>query len=475
MKLSIDLATVLICTIFVGVATAAPTGAVTLDRRGAIRMALAQNPRVAAARAEEAVLVAQRRQVDAARFPIVALDAGIGPSLKATLVPGTAVQSAQRGYGDLKAADLSAVFLANLTVAQPLYTFGKIALRQEATDHGLRARQAQTRMERADVAFEVAQLYEGYLLARDAGRFLNEILHWLQSTEDATAAKLVDGVANVSDREVLRLNAAGGLARMGLAQAQAGQAQAEAGLVAYLGLPLGQTIVAIEPELEPVGRLPDRFAELAGLAADHRPEFTALREGRQAIAALARAEAAGLAPDIFLLGLLSAAFTPGRDWLETRFVVDPLNHVVPGLLLGLRWQFQGDTAAARADEQRGHADALHHTERWATAGIPAEVRRYQEDVLRANHDIEVGLETVRKAKQWMVTAGADYGVGLGDVREVSDAVAAYVTLRTAVLKARFDHNVAMAALAKATGTLDREDPVFYLAAPNEPVRQEPKP
>ena len=70
--------------------TAAPTEERALDRRAAIRLALAQNPRVAAARAEEAVLVAQRRQVDAARFPIVALDAGVGPSLKATLVPGTA-------------------------------------------------------------------------------------------------------------------------------------------------------------------------------------------------------------------------------------------------------------------------------------------------------------------------------------------------------------------------------------------------
>jgi len=225
-----------------------------------------------------------------------------------------------------------------------------------------------------------------------------------------------------------------------------------------------------------VGTLPERFAELTGMAAERRPELTALREGHQAIAALERAEAAGFAPDLFLLGLLSAAFTPGRDGLETRFVVDPLNHVVPGLLLGLRWQFQGDTAGARAAEQRAHAEVLRHTERWATAGIPAEVRRAREDVARAAHDIQVGVEAARKAKQWMVQAGADYGVGLGDVREVSDAVAAYVTLRTAVLKARFEHNVAMAALSKATGTLDREDPLFYLAPSQAPFPpQESKP
>lgn len=476
MKTRFDWALFLLCAAGGGTAVASPVDTLALDRRAAVRMALAQNPRIAAARAEEAAVVAQRRQVDAARFPLVALDAGVGPSLKATLVPGTAVQSVEKQYGGFKAGDLSAVFLGNLTIAQPLYTFGKIATRREATDHGLRARKAQTRMERADVAFEVAQLYEGYLLARDATRFFGEMLHWLQSTEDTTAAKLADGVPNVSDREVLRLNAAGGLVRMGLSQAEAGRAQAEAGLVAYLGVPAGQTIAVAELDLEMVGHLPDRLAELTGLAAEHRPELTALREGHQAIAALERAEAAGFAPDIFLLGLLSAAYTPGRDWLESRFVVDPLNHVVPGLLLGLRWQFQGDAAAARAAEQQAHAEVLRHTERWASAGIPAEVRRAREDVARAAHDVEVGTEAARKAKQWMVEAGADYGVGLGDVREVSDAVGAYVTLRTAVLKARFDHNVAMAALSKATGTLDREEPLFYLEPSDpDPSRQETKP
>ena len=88
---------------------AAPAEQRALDRRTAIHLALAQNPRVAAARAEEAVLVAQRHQVDAARFPIVALDAGVGPSVKATLVPGTAVQSVEKAYGGFTGSDLSAV------------------------------------------------------------------------------------------------------------------------------------------------------------------------------------------------------------------------------------------------------------------------------------------------------------------------------------------------------------------------------
>ncbi len=463
---------------------AAPrAGARTLDRRTAVRAALAQNPRIAAARAEEAVLQAQRRQVDAARWPIVTLDAGVGPSLQATLVPGTAAQSVEQQYGNLKLSDLSVAFGGNLSVIQPLYTFGKIATRQEAAAHGLRAREAQTRMERSDVAFEVARIYESYLLARDAGRFLAETIHWLESTLESTQDRLTRGAANVTERDVLRLQSAMGLAGIGLNQARAGEAQATAGLAAYLGLPATDALDTAEEELVPAGRVPQDFASVAALALQKRPELVALREGEKALDALARGEAAGLLPDFFAMAFVSAAYTPGRDWLQTRYVIDPLNHFVPGLLIGLRWQFQGGMAAARAQEQRARAEVLRHTGEWAGVGIPAEVRRAYEDVVRAGKDIDRGTEAVSKAKRWMVQASADYSIGFLDVREVSDAVEAYVTLRTGLMKARFDHNVAMAALSKATGTLDGDSDLFYLAPPDtrtpsrtqSQTQQEPQP
>ena len=242
--------------------------------------------------------------------------------------------------------------------------------------------------------------------------------------------------------------------------------KAIAGLAAYLGLPAGESIAFAEEELAPVGRVPEDFTSMAALAQQRRPELVALREGERALDALARGEAAGFLPDVFVMAFLSAAHTPGRDWVQTRFVIDPLNHFVPGLLVGLRWQFQGGMANARAQEQLARAQVLRHMGEWAGLGIPAEVRRAHEDVVRAIKNIERGTEAVGKAKKWMVQASADYSIGFLAVREVSDAVAAYVTLRTGLMKARFEHNVAMAALSKAAGTLDDDDDPFYLAPPD---------
>ena len=85
----------------------ADAGARTLDRRAAIRIALEQNPQIAAARADEEVVRAQGRQADAARWPLVSLTAAVGPALQATLVPGTADQSVEKQYQDFHCHDLS--------------------------------------------------------------------------------------------------------------------------------------------------------------------------------------------------------------------------------------------------------------------------------------------------------------------------------------------------------------------------------
>jgi outer membrane protein TolC len=440
-----------------------------IDRWTAVHTALKQNPQIAAARAEEDALRAQQRQVTAAHWPFVALSLGVGPSDKATLVPGTSVTSVQQQYKDFTWTELSAVFFGNLTVIQPIYTFGKIAHRGEAADHGLRAREAQTRMQSADVAFEVAQLYEGMLFARDAGRFFEEMKSWLEKMLQQTQEMVAKKVGHANERDILRIQAAMGMADLGIHEARAGEAEARAGLIAYLGYSQSDVLEPAEDELAPVGPIPGDLDQLVRTARENRPELVALREGERGLAALARAEHAGLWPNILALGILDVAYTPGRDWIETRFVVDPLNHFVPGLLVGLRWELQGAMAPARAAEQRAHANVLLHLGEWASDGIPAEVRKSYEDAARAQKDIDSVATAVKKAKEWMVGASMDYNVGLLDVREVADAVSSYVTLRTAQIRARFQYNCAMAGLSKAVGDLDKNAEIY----PGQPGHEQP--
>lgn len=437
-----------------------PAAAEKLSRGGAIQRALQHNPLLGAARAKEQVAEAHRGQARAARSPSLTLATAVGPSLQAELVPGSAVQSTENIYGDVGFDDLSVVIGAELQVTQPIYTFGKIDERERAAEHEIRARRAESRLARADLALTVAQLYEGLLLARDAALFFEEMTGLLEralaDTEEDIAAE-----QGATEQDALRLSAAVVAARIGLNQARAGEAQAEAGLAAYLALDSASPIELAEQALEPLPvEVPEREQAIA-LALAQRPELAALVEGSQAYQALARAEAAGAWPDVFALGLVSAAYTPGRDVADSRYVRDPLNGFYPALLVGVRWQLTFGLPARRADEQRAEALRLSETRRFATRGIPAEVVRALQDLVRAQGDIAQAKRGVGASKAWLVRASADYSVGLGASGEVTDAARSYAELRLVYFDAVRRHNVALAELARATGTFDARGSGFY--------------
>jgi outer membrane protein TolC len=441
---------------------APPAVAEQLSRGAAIARALEQNPQVAAARAGEAQAEARRAQARAARLPTISVTVAVGPSLRAELVPGSAVQSTENAYGDVGLDDLSVVVGGELTILQPLYTFGKIDQRQRAAEHEIRARQAQTEMTRAALAMRVAELYEGLLLARDMERFLSEIEHWLsRSIEDTQLAIAKD--TGATEQDLARLEAALAAAKLGQNQVRAGQRQAAAGLVAYLVLPSAEQVQPKEEGLELLPELGLDGATLVALARRERPELAALTEGGRAYEALARAEEAGNWPDFFALGFARGAYTPGRDLVQTRYAQDPLNGFYPGLLVGARWQITGAMANERAAEQRAKGQELERGLDWAAAGVAAEVYKALEDVVRARRDAEQADAAIGSAKQWLVRASADYTIGLGDSREVTDAAQAYVQLRMVSFDARYRHNVARADLARATGTLNDRGTGLYPA------------
>ena len=442
-------------------ASAAIGRAEPLSRREALRLALQQNPQVAAARAREAGARARAQQVDAARLPEVTWTLGAGPGLTAHLVPGSAVESTENAYGDVGFDDISLVVGSQLNVVQPIYTFGKIGRRGDATAHELKARRAQTRMTQAQLALEVVAIYEGLWLAHDAKLFFEDVAFMLDGAITSLEERLAAGEPDIHERELLQMQTARSFVTLQDARVRAAIAQAEAGLCAYLGLEAGTSIELPQGALEPIAARPSALLELESSARAQRPELAALREGEAALHALADAEQAGELPDFFAMLFASAAYTPGRDLVETRYVVDPQQHFVPGVLIGVRWRWQAGSASARASERRAEAGELGHTRAWAEQGIPAEVRQAFEEAERAYADIATSDAGAKLAKRWVIMALADNAIGAADSRAIVDSVEGYVAMRFGWMEAKYRYNVWMAKLAAATGSLDRLDGPLY--------------
>jgi len=426
-------------------------GAEKISRADVMNRAV-RHPMTEAAHSQIDQVRAQKRQADALRWPRISLSLGLGPSLRATLVEGSQADSVEPATR-YELGDVTPGFTGDLTIIQPLYTFGKIAQRQRAAELGIGAHTAQARMRQADVAVDGAELYEKYLLARDLQRFLEDTDHVVVRSIAATEDRLAANTADVSQHDLLRLKTARGPLIVGLHQAQAGTRQAEAGLRAYFGLRDGTAIEPADARLEaiPAGKL--GLAELVRRASSDRPELVALADGAAAFDALAQAERSGYLPDIVALGFVSGAYTVDRDPVKSRFVYDPARHFVPGIGLGLRWELWGDLAGARAEEQRARGTELRRIESWARTALPADVTNAYEELERARADLPALASASASAKEWVVRANADYAAGMVDSIVLTNAVDAYVTNHLGELEAAYRFNVALARLSRAIGTV----------------------
>lgn len=424
-------------------------GAERISRADVMKRA-ARHPTTEAVDARTEQARARKRQADALRWPRISAALGVLPSLRATLVDGSQVDSVESAT-DYGVGDVRPAVSGELTIVQPLYTFGKIAYRQRAADLAIAAHVASARIHEANVAVEGAELYEGYLLARDLQRFLEETDHMLARSIEATEARLAANAADVTQHDLLRLRTARGPLMVGLHQAAGGARRAAAGLQAYFGLPSGTVIEPVDERLEAITARDLALPKLIRSALDRRPELAALASGAAAYDAMARAERAAYLPDIVAMGFVSFGYTVDRDAVESRFVYDPARHFVPGVGVGLRWELWGSLAGARGDEQRARGDELRKLESWTRTALSADVTNAYEELERARADLPALATAFASSKEWLVRANADYAVGMADSITLVDAVDAYLTNRVAQLDAAYRFNLALARLSRAIG------------------------
>lgn len=437
---------------------AAPDGSagkIVLTRADAVARALQVNPQIAAQRASELEAEARMGQVDAAKFPRVSGLFAVSTAIAAdnTDADENGVRSRRQAIGDFNIDQVRPSFMTRWNVIQPLATFGKIGHRERAAEAGLEAARAQTEMTSADVVLQVATLYESHLYAKEVLLFVKDIESVASRAVQETQARLDAGDTDVKVNDLLRLKTALGAAQLGRNYAESAIDQTREGIRAYLVIDRDAELEIEERYLDPVTKKASLLEELIALAREHRPEMRALENGIEAFEALAAAERADYYPNIFALAFLSAAYTPDRDFIQSRYIYDPFGHLLVGAAVGAQWNLEWNMASKRADEKRAQAYRFQNLLEWARAGVPAEVNRYHQDVQRARADITQLETTIPVTREWVVRASADFSAGLGDSREVTDAVAAYVRMKNNQLDAVYRLNTSLAQLAKATGTL----------------------
>ena len=425
-----------------------------LDVEGALAVAAQGADEIAIRKAELAAAEADLALARAARLlPIGTLTALTG------LVPEAhgdfrnpepqATNRSLRGLGPYIRTDLS--------IAQPIFTWGQLDAARDAATSGVRAREELVTDKLSELRVRIAQLFWGETLARRLLAIAADVEQNLAQVDEKLEELLASGEASVKPADRYRLDVYKADLRKRKAEAQRGLDVAHGGLAATLGLPpAALTLREVALPLDP-GEVPDvaRERERAGR---QRPDVAALEFGIAARDGEVRAAEAALKPQVFVGGMFSFAYAPNRTPQLNPWINDEFNHVAGGVALGLRQDLALPLLRARAEKARAERETLRRQREGLGRLVAQQVGEAVAQVQAARERLLAATSAVRSGKAWFRSEGLDFEAGVGEPKDLLDAYAAYVQLQVDQLQAAYDLVVARARLAQAAGDPPRAGP-----------------
>jgi outer membrane protein len=423
-----------------------------------ITMALKYSPEVKASKSEVALATEQKNEAHGYRWP--QFDA---------VATGGVVPNASRGeirqvgegktlyYRDPKDKLHGMNVFGNLTFAlsQPLYTFGKIAFREEAAARNIKVKEAGVDAKKGEVILQVSEAYYGLILAGQGKEAVQDARTYLNDTRERITRLLRINSPNVKESDRYRLASYEGALEKFSAEADEGSKVAYEALKALTGR---QKDFRVPQELPTPTTSPSGLDYYVRQALELRPEFTQLKEGLVARQLLVDAAKADRYPSFFLAVVGQVAGAPGRDYNPDPYTYDFFNDTGAMPVVGAKWHFDFGILKAKIGQARAELDQLRHTEKTALMGIPVEVARDYGKV-QENYKASVGMEKAYvNARRWLVTAFSNFDMGLGKLDDIFQAFERYGSFRGDYLMALYQYNLAVAKLDKSTGAYRRSLP-----------------
>jgi outer membrane protein TolC len=339
-----------------------------------------------------------------------------------------------------------------LRLVQPLFTFGKISAGKEAATYGVAASKSQTQGVAAELGLNVRRAYYGVKLAREIASIFEEGYGYLDDAQKEIDKQLSDGTGDVTPSDRLRLRALRADIEARRLEVEKLGGDARAGLRALLGAEAPADLEVDEEPLELL-EVPNRpLKQYEEAARQHRPEVNALANLAAAKRSLADLERRKQYPDLVLMGTATYARASSIDNPQNAFFNDPFNVASVGLAAAVRMPLDIGVRNARAAQVAADADETEYKRREALIGINFEVQRAYGALEEVKKRLVAVRAGERAAKAWITAISQNFATGLAEAKDFQDALVQFFLLRVRVLQAVFDHNVAVAALSRVTGT-----------------------
>ncbi len=339
----------------------------------------------------------------------------------------------------------------DLTVVQPIYTFGKITEAKKAATQGIKVEKSKVRQKAADVAMDIKKYYYGHLASKEGEKLINEIAGYLESAIDRTKKLLNEESEDVTELDLYKLEAFQGMLEKYREEVKKNVTLSKAAIRTFTGMEKGMEFALKDTNNTPVQvsiESLDFYSEKSRLL---RPEFEQLRAGLIAKKSLSEMARADLYPVFFAVGLYSFSAATERDKVTNPWIYDFFRHNAGGIALGLKWNFDFGITKAKLNHARADRLKLERLRDYAAVGIPMQVEKSYRELVEAQKTIEATKKAYKSARKWMIGAVMNYDMGVGEAGDAGDAIVAYGQIKQAYIESVYNFNMSYANVMQTSG------------------------
>ncbi len=409
----------------------------------AVNHALTNSPDARIAEQRIRVARAGVDQANAALWPTLQLQSSYTRTDNPMMVFGSILNQRAFGQPPLGPIDFNDVpDIDNLnvrgTASIPLYAGGRIKAGRAGARANAEAARAEAEAVRQTLAFEVARTFLGVLKTREFIRATEAAVEGFESS--LVIARKRHQAGTLLKTDLLDVEVRLAQAREDAVRARNAQA---------LTLRALKNLLGVEDPDFAIVETPPELTVPADTLAPHRPELEAIQHRERAAENAVRGAKSGWLPTVSAFGSLDYDY-------GTRTESDGGSYTAGALL---QWNvFDGRLTRARVAEAQAQRDTVTEQERKLRLAVEFEIEQSRLNLAEANERLAVTAKAVEQATESVTLTRARFEQGLALATQVIDSETALTVARVRRAEAEADQRIAVAALRRALGLPQLEQP-----------------
>lgn len=347
--------------------------------------------------------------------------------------------------------DIGVFTRAEVNAIQPIFAWGGLRSLVKAARAGAESAKEQFESQQSNIEMRLYELYESYLLSVELQRLLDEANGKIEDIGEQIEEQRESGDSELDESDVFKFEIFKSEFAIRAAEVNENIAYIKS-IWSYVTQSDENTVYMPDLQfLDPVGNSIQELDYYRSHAIQERAEVKAIEAGIEAAEYGLDATKAQNYPTLFLGLSGSYANTPNRPRQSNPFIINNSNYASAAFGIGIRQNL--DFFSMKADVERSNIqyNQAKYLKDAAVDGIVLEINDKYKNASLSKVKVDRTDEALVTSKKWLRQEQLDYDFGMGDTKDLIDAMQKELELKVQLKREIFEFNKNMAELYKASG------------------------